>query len=144
MKFADFKEGDVYELGPVLVDQEESIAFAERYDSQWFHVDPVLAQEGQWDGLIVSGWFTCALAMRLISRDILADSDCYASPGLSYLKWLHPVRPGDQLRLKVKVIEARVSASKQWLGVVRYQWTLRNQHEIDVLDLEAMTLFKLD
>lgn len=144
MKFADFKPGQLLELGPVLVDQDESIAFARQYDSQWFHVDPVLAQEGQWNGLIVSGWFTCALAMKLISRELLADSDCYASPGLSFLKWLHPVRPGDLLRLKVRVIEARRSSSKDWLGVVRYQWTLRNQDDIEVLDLEAMTLFKLD
>lgn len=144
MKFADFASGARFELGPVAVDQDESMAFAERYDSQWFHTDAERAGNGHWDGLIASGWLTCGLAMQLVSRQLLEGSESYASPGLSYLRWPHPVRPGDQLRLVVEVLESRVSASKPWLGLVRWQWRMFNQDGIEVLDLEANSFFKLD
>jgi acyl dehydratase len=144
MKFADFKAGSVYALGPVIVDQDESITFAKQYDNQWFHVDPSLSEQGPWDGLITSGWFTCSLAMRLFSNEILHGSESYASPGLSNLRWLHPVRPGDALRLDVHVLDARRSASKEWLGVVKWRWRLFNQDAIEVLDVELSSLFKLD
>lgn len=144
MRFSDFQTGARFDLGPVTLTAEESIAFAERYDTQWFHTDAERAQNGPWNGLIGSGWLTCGLAMQLVSRELLHGSESYASPGLSYLRWPYPTRPDDQLRLQVLVLEARVSQSKPWLGVVRWQWRMFNQDQQEVLDLEASSFFKLD
>ncbi|MGA0343639.1 MAG: acyl dehydratase, partial [Arenicellales bacterium] len=66
-----------------------------------------------------------------------------ASPGLSYLKWEHPVRPGDQLHVEAKVLEVRRSESKPDLGILRWRWEMKNQNEVTVLDLEAISLFKV-
>lgn len=143
MKFAQITAGSRFTLGPVRVAQEEVISFAQQYDDQWFHTDPELAVQGPFDGLIASGWHTCALAMQLVSRGILADSESYASPGLSYVRWPAPVRPGDTLTLEVVVHDARVSSSRPWLGIVRWQWIMRNQHGAEVLDLEATSMFKI-
>lgn len=143
MKFAHIRTGKRFTLGPVRVTQEEVIAFARQYDDQWFHTDPEQAVQGPFDGLIASGWHTCALAMQLVSRGILADSESYASPGLSYVRWPAPVRPGDTLVLEVVVHDSRVSSSRPWLGVVRWQWSMRNQHGVEVLDLEATSMFKI-
>jgi acyl dehydratase len=56
------------------------------------------------------------------------------------------VRPGDRLMLEVNVIEARRSASRPQLGILRWQWVMRNgDGDGDVvLDLEATSMFKLD
>ena len=143
MKFADITAGKRILLGPVTVDADEIVEFAERYDNQWFHTDPQRADAGPWDGLIASGWHTCSLAMQLVSNGVLADSESYASPGLQYLKWPNPVRPGDALTLELQVKESRVSSAKPWLGIVRWQWVMRNQHGVDVLDLEATSMFKI-
>jgi acyl dehydratase len=143
MKFAELHAGQHFMLGPVEVDPDEAGAFAERYDAQWFHTDPERAELGPWNGLIVSGWHTCALAMGLMAKQVLKDSDSFGSPGLSYLRWTHPVRPGDQLTLTVHVHETRISTSKPWLGIVRWQWVMRNQDGVDVLDLEATSLFNI-
>jgi acyl dehydratase len=144
LKFADFTIGSRFELGPVLLREEESISFAQQYDTQWFHVDAARSRDGPWGGLIGSGWLTCALAMQLVSRELLVDSDSYASPGLAYLRWPNPTMPGDRLALTVLVLESRRSESKPWLGVVRWQWLMLNQDGKEVLDLEATSFFKLD
>ena len=142
MKFAEMYAGQHFTLGPVFVDPDEVATFANQYDAQWFHTDPERAEAGPWNGIIASGWHTCAMAMSLMSKQVLKDSDSFASPGLSYLRWLNPVRPGDQLTLNVHVHETRMSASKPGLGIVRWQWTMQNQDGVDVLDLEATSLFK--
>lgn len=143
MKFADITTGKRFTLGPVKVGQEEVIAFASQYDDQWFHTDPALAAQGPFNGLIASGWHTCALAMRMVSREILAGSESYASPGLNHVRWPAPVRPGDVLTLEIEVLDARVSASRPWLGIVRWQWRMHNQLSEQVLDLEAVSMFKI-
>jgi acyl dehydratase len=97
MKFADITADRRFVLGPVMVEQDEVITFARQYDDQWFHTDPECAAEDPFQGLIASGWHTCALAMQLVSRHSLASSESYASPGLAYLRWPNPARPGDRL-----------------------------------------------
>jgi acyl dehydratase len=144
MKFAQIAATERFLLGPVTLDSDEVVEFASSFDDQWFHTDPERAAEGPFGGLIASGWHTCCLAMRLVSRELLADSESFASPGLSYLRWPHPVRPGDQLMLELQVLEARRSASRPELGIVRWHWAMRNGDGKAVLDLEATSMFKLE
>lgn len=143
MKFADFHEGRIIEAGPYLVTEAEVLQFARAYDPQWFHTDPDAAAEGPFGGLIASGWHTSAIAMRLVTDAALAGSESFASPGLAFLKWPNPVRPGDSLRLVADVIEARRSEKRPQLGILRWRWRLFNQRELPVLDLEATSLFRL-
>jgi acyl dehydratase len=143
MKFAEFHPGQVIEAGPVGISAEEIVAFARQYDPQWFHVDVERANAGRHGGLIASGWQTCGLAMRLAVQVALEGSESFASPGLSSLRWLHPVRPGDELRLKITVLETRRSRSQGSLGILRWRWQMFNQHGTEVLDVEATSLFDL-
>lgn len=141
MKFAEFQVGQVLEAGPYAVSEAEILDFARQWDPQWFHTDVAAAEQGPFQGLIASGWHSCGIAMRLAADAFLAGSESYASPGLAYLKWLHPVRPGDQLRLKAEVLETRLS--RNGLGVLRWRWLLLNQAGTEVLDVEATSLFKV-
>lgn len=143
MKFADFQAGQVITAGPLELSERDIIEFAQRWDPQWFHTDPVAAAEGRHGGLIASGWQTCGVAMRLVAEAALAGSESFASPGLQYVKWTEPVRPGDRLRVVATVLETRCSASKRSLGILRWRWQLYNQHDVQVLDLEATSLFDL-
>ena len=143
MKFAEFHHGQVIEAGPYALGEEEILAFATRYDPQWFHTDPDAAARGLFGGLIASGWQTCAIAMRLVADAALSGSESFASPGLRYVKWPNPVRPGDALRLRAEVLSARRSDSKKTLGILEWQWVLFNQHDAVVLDLVATSLFRL-
>ncbi len=143
MKFAGFTVGQQIVAGPVPVTEGDIVRFAREWDPQWFHTDPARAAASRWNGLIASGWHTASIAMRIVVDQLLADSESFGSPGLDYLKWLHPVRPGDLLTLRASVLEARTSARQPTLGVLRWRWQLCNQDDVAVLDLVATSLFDL-
>jgi acyl dehydratase len=144
MRFADFHAGRVIEAGPYVVTEAELLQFAHAYDPQWFHADSYAAAQGPFAGLIASGWHTCAIAMRLVADVALAGSESFASPGLKYVRWPHPVRPGDALSLTAEVITARRATRKASLGILDWRWNLLNQHRIAVLELEATSFFRLE
>ena len=143
MKFAEFAAGQTIDAGSVTVSERQIIDFAQQYDPQWFHTDPVRAAAGRWNGLIASGWHTCSLAMRLVCDHVLAGSESFASPGLTNLRWNNPVRPGDTLRFQVEVTDARRGRSRASLGVVHWTWRMRNQRGESVLELDATSMFDL-
>ena len=143
MKFAEFHAGQAIEAGPYTVSEAELLQFANAYDPQWFHTDAAAAAQGRFGGLIASGWHTCGIAMRLATDAALHGSESFASPGLAYVKWTEPVRPGDRLSLRATVLETRVSRKQPTLGILRWRWQLFNQDGTEVLDLEATSLFDL-
>jgi acyl dehydratase len=143
LKFAEFAVGQRIAAGPVTLSEAEIIEFARAWDPQWFHTDPQRATASRWQGVIASGWQTCAIAMRLAVDTALTDSESFGSPGLEYLKWPNPVRPGDTLMLRADVLEARRSQSQPQLGILKWRWRLFNQDEVAVLDLVATSLFDL-
>ncbi len=142
MKFASFKAGMVLCGGRRTVTEQEIIEFATRYDPQWFHIDPVRAAGSRWQGLIASGWMTCAIAMQLAVANVLRDSESIGSPGAEQLKWLNPVRPGDEVELRMEVLDSRLSRSGK-VGVLRWRWVLTTQRNEPVLELTATSLFEL-
>jgi len=143
MKFAEFRTGQTIVHGPVHLSESEIVVFAQSYDPQWFHVDRDRAANSRWQGLIASGWQTCGIAMRLASEAALEGSESFGSPGLEYLKWLEPVRPGDALTLHAHVLEVRRSSKQPELGILRWRWLLVNQRDAAVLDTVVTSLFDL-
>ena len=117
--FEDYLLGTTYECGSVGIDQASILAFAKEFDPQPFHVDPVAAAAGPYGGLIASGWHTAALVMRLLVENYLAPESSLGSAGLDELRWPHPVRPGDTLRVRATVVESRRSLSKPDRGIVK-------------------------
>ena len=54
----DFHPGQTIELGTRVVDRDEILEFARKYDPQPFHVDEEAARQSIYGGLIASGWHT--------------------------------------------------------------------------------------
>ena len=143
MRFAEIAPGQVIKAGPDTITERQILEFAREFDPQWFHTDPARATASTWQGLIASGWQTCAIAMRMAVTTVLTGSESFGSPGLAYLKWETPVRPGDELSLVIDVLDKRVATKRPTLGIVRWRWRLFNQQGEPVLDLEATSLFDL-
>ena len=141
MRFDEFHVGQRLTCGPASVTEAEIIAFANAYDPQWFHTDATRAANGRWRGLIASGWHTCAIGMRLVVDNVLRGSESFGSPGLEYVKWLAPVRPGDALTMHADVLDVRRSDRTPSLGILRWRWRLSNQEDVAVLELVATSLF---
>ena len=125
--FEDYVTGTVQELGSVVVDEEEVVAFARQFDPQPFHLDKERAEQSTFGGLAASGWHTACMTMRVIVDCYLSDVSSEGSPGIDELRWLRPVRPGDQLTVRATVLDARRSRSRPERGIVRSQVETRNQ-----------------
>jgi acyl dehydratase len=138
--FEDYRPAAVYEYGYLTVTEAEILEFARRFDPQPIHIDPGFAATGPFGGLIASGWHTASMMMRLFADHYLSRVASLASPGIDELRWPAPVRPGDQLRLRTTIVEARPSRSKADRGLVRTRGELINQDDRIVLDLVAMNL----
>ncbi len=140
--FEDYRVGMVDEFGEVVVTAEEIVEFARRYDAQPMHADPESATRGAFGGLIASGWHTAAMVMRLLVEHYLSKVAALASPGIDELRWARPVRPGDMLRVRVTVTEARRSRSKPDRGLVRSLVEVLNQNGEVVMSFRPMNLMR--
>jgi acyl dehydratase len=140
--FEDYTVGLVDEFGEVEVTADEIVAFARRYDPQGMHIDAGASARGPFGGLIASGWHTAAMAMRLFVEHYLSRVATLPAPGIDEIRWVLPVRPGDRLRVRVTVTEARRSRSKPDRGIVRSLVEVLNQKNEVVMTQRPMNLMR--
>jgi acyl dehydratase len=137
--FEDYTPGHVYEFGTITVSEAEIVGFARQFDPQDFHLDPEKAAAGPFGGITASGWHTISLAMRLYVDHYLSHVASLASPGAEDIRWLKPVRPGDVLRIRVTILDARPSRSKPDRGIVRARVEAINQKDDVVLGMTLVS-----
>jgi acyl dehydratase len=135
--FEDFAEGQASELGSHTMDLDEMIGFARRYDPQVFHVDEEAAKRTPYGGLIASGWLTLAVMARLGVDGLMGDVAGLGSPGIDSARWLRPVRAGDTLRGRGRVLRTKASEHDPRRGTVWFEIELvREQDGEPVLRIE--------
>ena len=139
--YEDFPTGRVWEYGARQLSEQEIIAFASDWDPQRFHTDPVAAKQTPFGGLVASGWHTGSVMMRMMCDAYLNESSCVGSPGIEDWRFAQPVRPGDTLRYRGTVIEARPSQSKPDRGLVKWRWELLNQRDEAVVLMIGTQIF---
>ena len=140
--FEDYTAGAVYEYGYATVTDAEIIEFAQQFDPQPMHVDPVYAATGPFGGLIASGWHTAGIFMRLYADHYLSRVASLASPGIDEIRWPAPVRPGDKLWIRTTILEARRSRSKADRGLVHTRGEMFTADDRQVLSLVALNFLK--
>lgn len=122
LHFEDFHAGQLFALGTHTLAAEEMIDFAREFDPQPQHLDPEAAKDIL-GGLAASGWYLCALAMRMIVDGLFNRSTSLGAPGVDEVQWRRPVRAGDRLRLDAEVLETRGS-SRPERGFVRFRFSM--------------------
>jgi len=125
----EIAEGRVVELGQHHFTREAIIAFAKQYDPQPFHLDDEAARKGPLGVLSASGWHTAAGWMKCyVATNQKAEAKMTAegrapapigpSPGLTNLRWLKPVTPGDTITYRSTVTGKRELNSRPQWGLV--------------------------
>lgn len=140
--FEDYVPGAVHEFGSVVVDEEEVLDFGKRYVPLPYHIDKEAAKKSIYGGLIASGWHTAALMMRLYTDNYLSKVANLGSPGCEEMRWDKPVLPGDQLSVRVTVLEARVSQSKPDRGIIRSFVEVLNQKREVAMSLKMVNFVR--
>jgi acyl dehydratase len=125
----DFRPGSITMCGPRLVTREEIVAFAAEFDPQPMHLDEAAASATILGGLAASGWHSCCLLMRMIADDFVGKSHSMGAPGVDEVRWLKPLRPNTRVRVRVTVLETRVSKSRPDLGFVKCQFEMLDERD---------------
>ena len=135
--YEDLDSGQALEFGDHTVTRDEIVEFARQFDPQPFHLDEEAAAAGPFGGLVASGWHTAAIFMRMYVDAVLARTASMGSPGVEELRWLVPVRPGDTLRGRARLLEARPSSTNPERGTIRSKLECLNQDGQVVMTMTA-------
>ena len=127
--FEDFAVGQMFAYGDHLLTEAEIIDFAREYDPQPMHTDPAAAKTGLLGGLVASGWYLCALAMRLTVDALFGRVANLGSPGVEEIQWRRPARSGDRLHMRTEVLETSTTASRPDRGFVKFRFEMLRDDE---------------
>ena len=111
------------------VDAQRVKSFAAEFDPQPFHLDEAAAEQSLFRGLAASGWHTAAMTMRLLVDSDLQPAGGIIGAGFDEMQWPRPVRPGDDLRVEVDILDVRPSKSRPQQGMVKMRTTTLNQRD---------------
>jgi acyl dehydratase len=131
--YEDFQVGEVKTFGPRLITREEIIEYATEFDPQPMHLDDDAANKSMLKGLSASGWHSCAIMMRMIYDGFLHEASSLGAPGVDEMRWVKPVRPNDELTIRVTCLGKRDSGSRPQVGLVRFNLEMLNAKEEVVL-----------
>ena len=75
--------------------------------------------------------------MRMLFDGFIGRTASLGSPGVNEMRWLAPLRPGDDLTLDVGVAEARISKSRPETGIVTFRGAVRNAAGVVLCEMES-------
>ena len=119
------------------VEKDEIIAFAKKFDPQFFHLDEEAARKSIFGRLVASGWHTAAMTMGLVARSEYRSAGGTIGLGFEGMRWPVPVFPGDELRIETEVLEMRPSKSRPDRGLMKLRTRTLNQNGEAVQELIA-------
>jgi acyl dehydratase len=107
-----------------VIDRDELVDFARRWDPMPFHIDEQ-AGVAAFGSLTAPGLYMLALKQRLVHR--LPPQAVIASLGYDEVRFHEPLRPGDTVTLNVEWVNRRPSGSRPDRGIVTIRFSLVNQ-----------------
>src|ERR671915_272288 len=124
----DLTPGLVVAAGPVTVTEADAIRFAKEFDPQYFHTDPVAAKNSMFEGLVVSGWHTAALSMRMLTQSSMAAiANGLVGIEVRTMHWPRATRPGPATGVSRAFPERQRSSTASALIVERSA----SPHQVD-------------
>jgi acyl dehydratase len=142
LHWEDFKPGTVTVYGPRLVTREEIVSFAAEFDPQPMHLDETAASATMLGGLSASGGHICCLLMRMIADGFVNQTHSMGAPGVDEVRWLGPLRPNTQVRVRATVLETRLSRSRPDFGFVKCLFEMLDEHDKVLTTLTSPLMIK--
>ena len=142
MFFDDLPVGFTFETESKALPLDEIVGFARQFDPQSFHTDEEAAEKGPYGGIIASGFHTLITAFVLTLEANVWREASMGSPGMDKVRWLRPVRPGDELRARCTVLESRPSSSRPDRGRTVIRTEILNQKDELVSEYTATHILR--
>jgi acyl dehydratase len=140
--------GEQVEIGRFEFTAEKIIAFATKFDPQYFHLDAEKAKDSVLGGLCASGWHIVAAMMKCNveaierqAREVSARGDTPPkfgpSPGFRNLKWLKPVFAGDTVTYTMRFNGSRPVPNRPGRNLVDISYGGVNQKGEPVFSMDG-------
>lgn len=124
LHFEDMEPGLCLISAPHRIDKSELVEFAKVWDPLPFHVDEQAGIQA-FGSLTAPGLYMLAVKQRLIHQ--LPAMKVIASLGYDEVRFLAPMRPDDNVVLRLEWVDRRISESKPDRGIVTVRFSLINQ-----------------
>lgn len=138
-RWEDLEVGETTRSSDHVVDGEDMVAFARRYDPQFFHTDAATAGSSLFGGLIASGIYTAAL-WRIMDHEVNGDIAFVCGVAWENVRWPKPVRAGDTLHATSVCLSKRPSGKREDAGVATLRHEVVNQKGEVVLSFDSVDL----
>ncbi|MBO5082709.1 MAG: MaoC family dehydratase N-terminal domain-containing protein [Lachnospiraceae bacterium] len=125
MYFDDFKLNETISIEPVVIDKEEMIAFAKRYDNIPLHTDVDYAKGTHFGQLIAPGVMSFMSVWASYRQVDLAGEELLAGKSTK-IEWFKPVFAGDELSSEVVV--TKLTGRNEKNGIVEITFYVKNQN----------------
>jgi len=123
----EWEVGAEFESPARTVTEADIVAFAGLSgDFNPLHVNEEYCKQTQFGGRIAHGPLVYAIAAGLLFQLHLYDETLIAFLGFESLKFTRPVKPGDTIRARIKVLEKRETSNPE-RGVMKRQLHVLNQ-----------------
>lgn len=119
--FEDFETGLTFDFVVPGLTPAEIKEFAKQYDPQRFHVDEDAASKTHFGGLVASGFQTQLMCFGPFCREVLVGTHAVGAPGIDQLKWLRPWRPLEDLKVKIILVDKRISSKRNDRGYLSFK-----------------------
>ena len=124
--FEDIPVGEFHVFGSHTFSEQEIIDFGVLYAPQVYHIDPEVALDTRYRGIIVSNWHICSIWMRLMVKYMekyaLGVEDGRrngAGIGIENFEVFEPVKPGHTLTFAHEITEKPDKIVRNKWGIIR-------------------------
>ncbi|MAM63045.1 MaoC/PaaZ C-terminal domain-containing protein [Maritimibacter sp. UBA3975] len=138
--FEDLSVGGLWHSGEIEMDEAKMIAYAQEFDPQSMHIDPVAAAEGPHGTIIASGMMIMALTLKLFIEAGGYGGNPTMGLGTDEVRWSAVVRPGDRLTAHRETTALRRSRSNPRKGLVTTRIWMTNQKDETVFSMVSTAM----
>lgn len=131
--FEDFTLGEVVETNGRTIEMSDILTFAGLTGDHYpLHTDEEFARKTRFGGRIAHGPLTFSIAVGQMALSGYYGNAIAALLGCDNLRALAPVRPGDTVRVRAKVIGAETGRNPKY-GTLTLNYSVLNQDDVEVM-----------
>ena len=138
-KFEDLAVGEERTSGWRTITTDEIVAFARKYDPQWFHSDIEAAKQSVFGEVVASGVQLLAI-WRQLDHGINGDVDFVCGIGFDDYRMKRAVRGGDRVRVSSRILELTPSTSRDDRGTAITNYSMVNDQGQTILSFKSINL----
>ncbi len=135
--FEDFTVGRKFETGARRLSEADIVAFGREFVPLPYHTDPEAAKDTMFGGVVAAGIHTAAVTFGLFVDSGVFRVCGMGSPGIDAMRWLRPVRPGDELHVIAEVTETSPAEGEKGRNMISLAFETLNQDGAVVMTMNT-------